>query len=188
MSRIFSLVLLLCIFFTCCSCSMNVTQNDNDPRESQEEDEFILTLNEENMYTFRDPRFHFSVSFPEKYSFFLYGYDSSYGSGNESPDSSVYIFLDFSHIFDFVNYIDVTGQHGHAVHAWDSLKEKRIDIINDAGQEATMYYYQNDKEEIVFEYTIKNGFQFVSGCFELDFFESNKETILAICKSVQDYY
>jgi len=188
MSRIFSLVLLLCIFFTCCSCSMNVTQNDNDPRESQEEDEFILTLNEENMYTFRDPRFHFSVSFPEKYSFFLYGYDSSYGSGNESPDSSVYIFLDFSHILDFVNYIDVTGQHGHAVHAWDSLKEKRIDIINDAGQEATMYYYQNDKEEIVFEYTIKNGFQFVSGCFELDFFESNKETILAICKSVQDYY
>lgn len=185
MSRAFLLMLLLCIFFTCYSCSINITQNDkNDLREFQEENEIMLTLSKENLYTFRDPIYHFSMSFPGKFSFFLYGYDRSYDSGYESPDRTVYIFLDSHHMFDFVNYIEVTGQFGRAARSRESF-EKKIDIINDAGQEATMYY-MNDEEDVVFEYTIMNGNQFVRGCFELDFYENNEETILAICKSVQD--
>lgn len=65
--------------------------------------------------------------------------------------------------------------------------EKKIDFINDAGKEAAMYYYVKDDKYIIFEYTVKNGNQFVDGCFELDFYEKNKEIIYNICNSVRDF-
>jgi hypothetical protein len=60
-----------------------------------------------------------------------------------------------------------------------------IKLINDAGQEATLYYTE-DENTINFEYITKNGYQYVRGYFEADFYKNNEEIILSICKSVQN--
>jgi hypothetical protein len=188
---------------------MNTTQNDkDDPGESQQEktepsptpmaepsltptvelspaSEVMLTLDEENLYTFRDPFYKFSMSFPGKFSFLLDGYDRYSKRENDSPDRSFRIFLDTNNPFDFVNYICVTGQVGPATHGSGSSDDKMIKLINDAGQEATLYYTE-DENTINFEYITKNGYQYVRGYFEADFYKNNEEIILSICKSVQN--
>src|SRR5690554_5110848 len=107
------MVLLFCIFLVAFSATRNKTQNDSI-------EQAILTLNEEYYYTYLDPIYDFTVSFPEKYSFFIHGNERFLDTDYDSPDRSVYIYLDTEHICDSGNYIRVTGQLGRAHHVIES--------------------------------------------------------------------